>query len=153
MKILKITIWVVLALFVILQFIPNTYHEVVKSNEHDLILTGNVPEDVGLILRTSCYDCHSNETRYPWYAYIAPVSWLVVRDVKLGRDNLNLSEWGSRKTRDKIKLLDEIAEEVEEGNMPMPIYTITHGDAALDNSKKQLLVEWTENMMNDILGE
>jgi hypothetical protein len=153
MKILKITIWVVLALFVILQFIPNTYPEIVKSNENDLILTEDVPEEVGLILRNSCYDCHSNETRYPWYAYIAPVSWLVVRDVKLGRDDMNFSEWNNLKSRDKIKLLDEIAEEVNDGNMPMPIYTITHGDASLDDVKKQLLVKWTEDMMNDILGE
>jgi hypothetical protein len=153
MKILKITIWVLLALFVILQFIPNTYPENKKSNEHDLILTGDVPEEAGLILKTSCYDCHSNETRYPWYAYIAPVSWLVVRDVKNGRDDLNFSEWGSLKSRDKIKLLDEIAEEVEDGNMPMPIYTIIHGDASLDDVKKEMLVKWTEDMMNDILGE
>jgi len=153
MKILKITIWAVLALFVILQFIPNTYPEVIKSNEHDLILTGNVPDEIEQILRTSCYDCHSNETKYPWYAYIAPVSWLVVRDVNKGRNDLNFSEWDSLKSRDKIKLLDEIAEEVDEGNMPMPIYTITHGEASLDDGQKKILVGWTKEMMNDILGE
>ena len=153
MKILKITIWVVLALFVILQFIPNTYPEVVKLNEHDLIQTGNVPDEIQRILKSSCYDCHSNETKYPWYAYIAPVSWLVVRDVNKGRDELNFSEWDSLKSREKIKLLDEIAEEVEEGNMPMPIYTVTHGEASLDDSQKQILEEWTKEMMNDILGE
>lgn len=153
MKILKITIWAVLALFVILQFIPNTYPEVVKSNEHDLILTGNLPVEIEQILRTSCYDCHSNETKYPWYAYIAPVSWLLVRDVKQGRNNLNFSEWDSLKSRDKIKLLDDIAEEVDEGNMPMPIYLITHGEASLDDNQKQILAGWTEEMMNDILGE
>lgn len=153
MKILKITIWVVLALFVILQFIPNTYPEVVKSNEHDLILSGTVPDEIEHILKTSCYDCHSNETIYPWYAYIAPVSWLVVRDVKNGRSDLNFSEWDNLKARDKIKLLDGIAEEVGDGNMPMPIYTITHGDASLDESQKQILVKWTEEMMNEIMGE
>lgn len=153
MKILKITIWVVLALFVILQFIPNTYPEVVESNEHDLILSGIVPDEIEQILKTSCYDCHSNETIYPWYAYIAPVSWLVVRDVKNGRSDLNFSEWDNLKARDKIKLLDEIAEEVGDGNMPMPIYTITHGEASLDESQKQILVEWTEEMMNEIMGE
>lgn len=153
MKILKITIWAVLALFVILQFIPNTYPEVVKLNEHDLILTGNVPDEIQQMLKSSCYDCHSNETKYPWYAYIAPVSWLVVRDVNKGRDELNFSEWDSLKSREKIKLLDEIAEEVEEGNMPMPIYLITHGEASLDDSQKQILEEWTKEMMNDILGE
>ena len=118
-----------------------------------MILTGDVPEEVGLILKTSCYDCHSNETRYPWYAYIAPVSWLVVRDVKLGRADLNFSDWAGQKARDKIKILDEIAEEVEKGNMPLPVYTITHGEASLSDDQKQLLVKWTEDMMNDILGE
>jgi len=153
MKILKIAIWVVLALFVFHQFIPNTYPEVIKSNKHDLILTSNVPDEIEQILRTSCYDCHSYETKYPWYAYIAPVSWMVVRHVKQGRNDLNFSEWDNLKARDKIKLLDEIAEEVDEGNMPMPIYTITHGEASLDDDQKQILVEWTEEMMNDILGE
>ena len=153
MKILKIAIWLVLAIFVILQFIPNTYPEVIKSNEYDLIQTGTVPTDVEQILKTSCYDCHSNETKYPWYAYIAPVSWLVVRDVKQGRSDLNFSEWNNLKPRDKIKLLNEIAEEVDEGNMPMPIYTIIHGDASLDDNQKQVLVKWTEDMMNDILGD
>ena len=153
MKILKISIWLVFAVFVILQFIPNTYPEVIKSNEYDLIQTGMVPDEIGQILRTSCYDCHSNETKYPWYAYIAPVSWLVVRDVKQGRSDLNFSEWDNLKSRDKIKLLDEIAEEVDEGNMPMPIYTITRRDASLDDNQKQVLVKWTEDMMNDILGD
>jgi hypothetical protein len=153
MKILKISIWLVFAVFVILQFIPNTYPEVIKSNEYDLIQTGMVPDEIGQILRTSCYDCHSNETKYPWYAYIAPASWLVVRDVKQGRSDLNFSEWDNLKSRDKIKLLDEIAEEVDEGNMPMPIYTITRRDASLDDNQKQVLVKWTEDMMNDILGD
>ena len=153
MKILRITIWLVLAIFVILQFIPNTYPEVIKSNEYDLIQTGTVPTDVEQILKTSCYDCHSNETKYPWYSYIAPVSWLVVRDVKKGRGELNFSDWDNLKSRDKIKLLDEIAEEVNDGNMPMPIYLITHGEASLDDNQKQILAGWTEEMMNDILGE
>ena len=153
MKILKITIWLVLAIFVILQFIPNTYPEVIKSNQNDLIQTGMVPGDIEQILRTSCYDCHSNETKYPWYSYVAPVSWLVVRDVKKGRGDLNFSDWDSLKSRDKIKILDEIAEEVNDGNMPMPIYTILHGDASLDDGQRQLMVKWTEDMTNDILGD
>lgn len=153
MKIFKYTIWVVLALFVGLQFIPLTYPEVSKTDEQDLILSADIPEDVALILKTSCYDCHSNETVYPWYAYLAPVSWLVVKDVKNGRADLNFSEWGTLKTRDKIKFLDEISEEVGEDNMPLPIYTVTHRDAILNDQQKQELMDWTEHMTNSILGE
>lgn len=153
MKIFKYTIWVVLALFVGLQFIPLTYPEVSKTNEQDLILSADIPEDVALILKTSCYDCHSNETVYPWYAYLAPVSWLVVKDVKNGRADLNFSEWGTLKTRDKIKFLDEISEEVGEDNMPLPIYTVTHRDAILNDQQKHELMDWTEHMTNSILGE
>ena len=153
MKIFKYTIWVVLALFVGLQFIPLTYPEVSRTNEQDLRLSADIPEDVALILKTSCYDCHSNETVYPWYAYLAPVSWLVVKDVKNGRADLNFSEWGTLKTRDKIKFLDEISEEVEEDNMPLPIYTVTHRDAILNDQQKRDLMDWTEHMTNSILGE
>jgi hypothetical protein len=153
MKIFKIIIWVLLGLFILIQFFPVTYPETVEVNGNDLVKNNTISKDVELILKTSCYDCHSNETRYPWYSYVAPVKWLVIRDIKLGRGDLNFSDWSALKTRDKIKLLDEIAEEVDEGNMPMPIYTVIHRNAALDEERKKILIGWTEQMMNDILGE
>jgi len=153
MKTIKVLIWIILGALIIIQFIPVSYPEVIGENKDDLIKNSDIPDDITLVLRTSCYDCHSNETKYPWYSYIAPIKWLIIRDIDYGRDDLNFSEWHNLKPRDKIKLLNAISEEVEEGNMPMPIYTLIHRNASLDDDQKKLLIDWTEHMMNDILVE
>lgn len=153
MKLLKIIIWILVGALVITQFIPVHFPETSEVNEADLIQTSIIPDDVALILKNSCYDCHSNETHYPWYSYVAPVKWLVVKDIREGREELNLSDWDLLKAIDKIKALDGMAEEVEEGNMPLPMYTLIHRTASLDEEQRTALKGWTEQMMNDILGE
>lgn len=100
------------------------------------------PSGVMDILKTSCYDCHSNQTRWPWYSYVAPVSFLVVRDVHDGRRHLNFSEWNRYDAQRQSKKIEETLEEVREGKMPMPIYLLTHRNAALTESQKQALEEW-----------
>lgn len=109
-----------------------------KSNE---IVTPPVVKD---ILKTSCYDCHSNETVFPIYAYIAPVSWLVTHDVEEGRKELNFSEWNTYSEKRKLKKGSEIKEEIEENKMPMPIYTFIHGEANLTEEEKTILFDWVE---------
>lgn len=84
----------------------------------------------------ACYDCHSNETVWPWYSNIAPLSWLVQRDVEEGRQYLNFSTWGSGEQE-----VEEIAEVVWNGEMPMPIYLITHPEARLTDAEKQTLLD------------
>ena len=96
------------------------------------------------LLRKACFDCHSNETRWPWYSYVAPVSWLVSGDVSNGRKNLNFSEWGSYETRSRIGRLGAIAEEVGAGTMPMPIYISMHPDADLSGGERDSLMAWAE---------
>ena len=139
-------IWlIIILLIVIIQLVPNQKPEVVLSNENDLIYNNKIPESVENILRTSCYDCHSNESKYPWYSYIAPVSWLVVRDIKVGREELNFSEWESQSKMDKAKNIDKIIDEVSEGNMPMPIYTLMHSEAKLSEDARQQFADWADN--------
>ena len=82
----------------------------------------------------ACADCHSNETVYPWYSYIAPIGWLVAHDTHEGRDNLNIS------TDERVDVR-EIVEVIREGEMPMPIYTITHADARLTDAQRQALID------------
>ena len=153
MRILKIILWTILGIFILIQFIPVTYPEIVEDNKDDLIHTSFVPADVKLILKTSCYDCHSNETRYPWYSYVAPLKWMIIQHIDEGREAMNFSEWHKLNARDKIKLLDEIAEEVNDGNMPLPVYTFTHRNATLGKIQKDAINNWTEQMTNNILGE
>ncbi len=109
-------------------------------------VTGDIaaPPEVAKVLRKSCYDCHSNETTWPWYSKVAPVSWLVTRDVNEGRKELNFSEWQSFADKRKDKKFEEIADEVGEGEMPMAIYLPMHPEAKLSDAEKTLLVEWAK---------
>ena len=96
-------------------------------------------------LRTSCFDCHSNETRWPWYSGVAPMSWLLARDVREGRKRLNFSAWGKYATSRRVSLLGRIAEEVSSGDMPLPPYLLLHAEARLSGAAKDSLVSWAEN--------
>ena len=104
----------------------------------------SLPDGVRGIVRKACYDCHSHETRWPWYSYVAPVSWLVHRDVEHAREHMNFSMWGSYDSGEQAELLDEIAEEVEERAMPLPIYLSLHSEARLTNDERRAIVEWAE---------
>jgi hypothetical protein len=101
------------------------------------------PGPVREILRRSCYDCHSHETRWPWYARVAPVSWLIRHDVTHAQEHLNFSTWNRYDAEKQKEHLEEIAEEVEEGAMPLWYYLPLHPDARLSDADRSALVEWT----------
>lgn len=107
-------------------------------------VTGSVraPEEVEAVLRRSCFDCHSNETVWPWYARVAPVSWLVARDVKEGREELNFSEWAGYAAEDRNETLEDIEEVIDELEMPLPIYIRMHAEARLTDAERALLIGW-----------
>ncbi len=94
------------------------------------------------IVRTTCYDCHSNEPTYPWYASIAPISWLLNKDINEGRRELNFSEQAANQIDGR-----ELIEEVEEGSMPLPIYLTMHPDANLTEAQQQLLIHTFETIL------
>ena len=147
----KKTVWIaILIIFIVAQLIPSGRPEVIKENPNDLLLNNEVPKEVTNMLRAACYDCHSNESIYPWYAYVAPVSFLVNRDIRVGREELNFSNW---KTFDKIeqaKLLDKLIDAVEEGEMPMAIYPPLHPEAKLSDADRQLMVEWADRFAESL---
>ena len=143
----------ILGISLIIQLIPANLPEVMEVNNDDLLLNNSVPENIEWILQSSCYDCHSNETIYPWYSYVAPASFLVSRDTRKGRKHLNFSEWQSLSKSDKAKALDEIGEEVAEGEMPMKIYPITHPDARLSDEQRTSIVAWAEEFADKLYSE
>jgi len=100
------------------------------------------PTNVLSILKTSCYDCHSNETKWPWYSYVAPISFLVAGDVEDGRKRVNFSEWDKYDEKKKEKKMSAMIEAVEAGGMPLPKYLITHPDAEIDSKKLKTLKDW-----------
>jgi len=136
---------IIVFLLVLIQFVPAGLPDTIAENENDLLYNNQIPEQVAVILKTSCYDCHSNETNYPWYSYVAPVSWLVGKDIREGREELNFSEWESLSKINKAKHLDNIIDEVSDGDMPMNIYTIIHTDAKLSSEEIEQLANWAED--------
>ena len=97
---------------------------------------------VRVILRRACYDCHSHETVWPWYSHVAPVSWLVARDVRKGREELNFSTWNQIPIQRQVKKLKESWKEVEEGEMPPWYYVSMHRDATLTAEDRTALRDW-----------
>lgn len=138
---------------VIIQLVPNELPPVEPRPATDLLASGDVPEAVASMLKTSCYDCHSVESTYPWYSRVAPSSWLVASDVREAREELNLSEWKNLPKRKKIKNLENIKDEVGEGHMPMPIYLVLHWDAKLTDEQRKQIVDWANAYQDQILSE
>jgi hypothetical protein len=97
---------------------------------------------VRTLLRRACYDCHSHETAWPWYTWVAPVSWLVTHDVNHGREELDFSRFESYEAAKQLKSLRESAKEVEEGEMPLWYYVLLHPDARLGDEERRSLLNW-----------
>jgi hypothetical protein len=106
--------------------------------------TGEIaaPLEIDGLLQRACYDCHSHETRWPWYAWVAPVSWLVAWDVHEGREHLDLSTWDDYPPRKQRRELEELVEMIEDDEMPPWFYRPLHPDAALDDAERAQLVAW-----------
>jgi hypothetical protein len=138
---------------IVIQFIRPDLPAASTDNPGDIMNTGLVDQDIAGLLKTSCYSCHSNETRYPWYSYVAPSSWLVARDVRVGREELNFSTWQDYDLRKMLGKLDDISSEVGEGHMPLPIYTLMHPSARLDDAQRELIVAWAESTMDSLVEE
>jgi len=109
-----------------------------------------VPQNVKAILTQSCYDCHSNNTRYPWYSRIQPGAWYMARHIKKGKEELNFSTFGgysARKQRNKFRAM---AGQVKDGEMPLSSYTLIHRNAVLSQDDKQVLINWFGTMEDSI---
>ena len=150
---LKIPILVLIATLILIQIIPTKRPEVDMSNPNDLLKNNDIDTEVASLLRASCYNCHSNETNYPWYAYVAPSKWLVSFDTKEGRHHLNFSDWESLNKLDKAKILSEIADEVRGGDMPMPVYTIMHPKARLSEKDRTQIIDWTNRFGDQLFSK
>lgn len=121
-----------------LQFIP-----VDKSNPPERGAAA-APAEVQALLRRACFDCHSNETVWPWYSQIAPASLLIARDVRKGRKEVNFSTWEKYDEKHKARKLKEIAKEVEKGGMPLFYYSPLHPDAKLTPAERGAIVNWAK---------
>jgi len=110
----------------------------------DFIATLQPPAPVAGELVSCCYDCHSYQTQWPWYARVAPVSWLIVSDVNKGRQHLNLSEWPATDAKRAVRRLEEMSDQIGDGVMPPAKYTAIHAGARLTASQRKVLTDWLD---------
>lgn len=107
-----------------------------------------MPDDVKQIMAVACYDCHSNNTRYPWYNNFQPVAWWLANHVNDGKRHLNFSELAGRRTAQQYHKMEEVVEMVDEGEMPLKSYTLTHGDARLSADQRKKIIDWAQSVMD-----
>lgn len=147
---MKRKIFLILAiLFIAIQFIPVELNQSEDISKDDFIATTNPPKEITTLLKTSCYDCHSNNTVYPWYDRIAPVSWWINEHVEHGKSELNFSEWNTYTKKRQNHKLKEIIEETEKAKMPLESYLIMHGDAKLSEEQIMSLKKWVNTIKEE----
>lgn len=114
----------------------------IPSGPKDITKAISVPDSVMVVLKKSCYDCHSDYSAYPWYDEITPVNWWVTHHINEGKRELNFTHFGEYPAKKMAHKLEEIAETVEKAQMPLPSYLWMHGDAKLTEPQKRILINW-----------
>lgn len=142
MKIFKIIAVVLLIAFLAIQFLPVQLNKSSTTSKADFLMVNNVPENIENKLKTSCYDCHSNHTHYPWYSKIQPVAMFLQNHVIDGKKELNFSEWDSLSVRRKKSKLKAIVNQIRDDEMPMSSYTIIHKNAKFSEVEKKEMIQW-----------
>ncbi len=145
MNFFKKIMLVILVVFIAIQFIRPTHNKSGQVLPTDITKKANVPDKVLDVFKNACYDCHSNNTRYPWYVNIQPMGWIMARHIKEGKENLNFNDFGSYSKRKQANKLRAIAESIKDGSMPISSYTIMHTDAKLTEENKKLISDWVAN--------
>ena len=135
---------------VLIQFWPIDRPETIVDNPNDIHQEIVINAEVSSLLKAACYDCHSTEVTYPWYASVAPVSFWINEHIADGSRHLNFSEWATYSPKRKHHKLEEIYEEVEESEMPLDSYTWIHSEARLTQEQVDLLVTWAKSEMQKI---
>jgi len=132
-----------------LQFFNPPHENPSVKRENDLMAAHPPPPAVAALLKNSCYDCHSSETKWPWYSYIAPVSWYIVRDVNAGRAVLNFSDWPQDDPKRVRKRWRHIGDEVEGGEMPPANYTRIHRQTLPSEQQRADLAKWVKEQTEE----
>lgn len=139
---------VLVVVLVGMQLIPNQHNEYEPTTSDDFAVIYEVPAEVESLLRRACYDCHSNQTNYPWYSKVQPINLLVANHVNEGTAELNFSKFGQLSNRKKKMKIKSMIKEIEKGEMPLKSYLFLHNDAAFSDSQKQPIVDYLTLLLN-----
>lgn len=135
---------------IIIQFIQPAHNTSVQILATDISKTVSISDSVKALLIITCYDCHSNNTNYPWYSNIQPMGWLMAYHIKKAKNQLNFSEFGSYSQRRQLSKLDGIANSIKDDIMPLNSYKLMHKSAQLNNEEKSLLINWAQQSIDSI---
>ena len=152
-KILIIIIASALFIFIVIQFFPPKKNDNLVNPQNDIVFKLEIPQPVKKKIVDACYDCHSNKTAYPFYNRIAPVSWLLAKDVRDGKEHLNFSEWAAYNRKEQIKLLTKICDEITAREMPLKSYVFMHSKAIINKNELDEICQWTEQASEQVMSQ
>ena len=133
---------IVVIVFIAIQYYRPNKNQQMESTLDDFLLYQKAPKNIVKLMENSCYNCHSNFTKYYWYNNIAPVSWYIDSHTEKAKEGLNLSDWAIKDVRDKRAMLSAIAFNISEDKMPLPYYILMHPDAELSEKDKKEIMDW-----------
>ena len=149
-KRLRLSLLILVAALVAIQFFHPKENLGPTGGPNDLTVRYAVPANVRTLLDAACYDCHSNHTRYPWYANVQPVAWWLNHHISEARRELNFSEFGAYPARRAAHKLGSVVKEVEEGGMPLASYRLAHPEARLTAEQKKQITDWAQALKDKI---
>lgn len=152
-KLLKPILLGLAVTFVAIQFARPARNIAAQPSANDITARHPTPPAVKALLAAACYDCHSNTTRYPWYTNVQPVAWWLASHVSDGRRHLNFSEFATYDPKKAAHKLEEIVDEVNEGDMPLASYRLAHPEARLAAEQRRLLTDWAAALRQRILAD
>lgn len=141
----KILLWIV-GIFILIQLIPIDRTNKPVDRKQNFVDIVKPPKEVSQILINACYDCHSNEVKYPKYAYVAPISWSIKHHVNEGRERVNFSVWSTYNNDQKNHIIDDILETVESKEMPLKGYLPMHPEANLTDAQRKIFNDYFKNL-------
>lgn len=143
---MKKIIFFILLLLIIIQFFRIDKTNPLSDINNDFLNLTSPPLEISVLLKNSCYDCHSFHTKYPWYSNIAPISWILKSHVNDGRKHVNFSEWRQLSNNKKDHVLEEIVEVLNNGEMPLTGYAFLHPEADLSIEQRDKMINWVNSI-------
>ena len=144
---------ILLVAFVLIQFFPIDKNNPEPTPQLDFLKIKNTPETTATLIRTGCYDCHSNESKYPWYSNVQPVAWFLESHITEARKKLNFSTFATYEPKRQAHKLAEAIDEVESDGMPLDSYVLIHNDAKFNDAQKQEVIKYFKLVEGDIRRE
>src|SRR5690606_26519264 len=151
-SILKKATIMVIVLLVAIQFFKTKENKSIQVSENAITQHYDVPENIQNILKTSCYDCHSNYTNYHWYNKIQPINWWLADHINEGKEELNLDEFNAYSTKKKLHKLDEVIETIKDNEIPLKSYTHTHSNSKVSDKDKNEIYSSVDKIKTETLS-